>query len=365
MKKIVFSFVIAVMTIFSANAQIAREIQAKPFDNVSVSVQGGVTTPLDMNGVFPLNAVAGLRISKEFTPIFGVEVEGNVWFGDNHFNRNWTNGNVTPVVKTFVKATNVGVNGTANLSNLFFGYKGKPRTFEVKAVAGLGWLHYWDKYSTPKFNDEFADVEFDEGGYLDKNGLSAKTALQFMLNLDNARKHTVFIEPGVFWNLSYSKEFGSTVQFNQKYAQLGVTVGYTHHFGCSNGTHHFVLHDVGALNDEINRLRNQEPQVITNTVTQTVEVPGNCDKIVVIEFAFDKSELSEEAMSKLDDIKGKVSIEAFASPEGNRDYNLALSQRRADAVAQYLADKGATIIESVGCGVNGETSNRIAIVRVK
>ena len=366
MKKIVFSFVIAFMTIFSVNAQVAREVQSKVFDNVSVSVQGGVTTPLDMNGVFPLNAVAGLRLSKEFTPVFGAEIEGNVWFGDNHFNRNWTNNDVTPMVKTFVKATNVGLNGTVNLSNLFWGYNGKPRTFEMKAVAGIGWLHYWDKYKTQEVAtvEEAGDID-GVAHYYDKNGLSAKTALQFAYNFDDARKHTLFVEPGVFWNLSYSKEFGSTVQFNQKYAQLGVMVGYTYHFGCSNGTRHFVLHDVGALNDEINRLRSQEPQVVTNTVVQTVEVPGNCDKQVVITFAFDSAELSEQAKAQLDDVKGKVSIEAYASPEGDKDYNMALSQRRADAVAQYLASKGATIIESVGCGVDGETSNRIAIVTVK
>ena len=365
MKKIIFSFVMMLIASVSANAQVAREVQAGVLDNVSVSVQGGVTTPLDMNGVFPLNAVAGLRLAKEFTPIFGAEIEGNVWFNDNHFNRNWTNGDISPEVKTFVAATNVGLNGTVNLSNLFFGYKGKPRFFEAKAVAGIGWLHYWDKYkTTPTTLTEEGVVE---KGYLDKNGFSAKTALNLAFNLDDARKHSVFVEPGVFWNLSYSKEFGSTVQFNQKYAQLALMVGYTYHFGCSNGTHHFVLHDVGALNDEINRLRSQEPQVVTQTVIQDhyVNVPGNCDKQVVITFAFDSAELSEQAKAQLDDVKGKVSIEAYASPEGDKDYNMALSQRRADAVAQYLSEKGATIIESVGCGVDGETSNRIAIVKVK
>jgi len=356
MKKFIFSFVVMLMAFVSANAQVAREIQRGILDNTSISVQGGITTPLDMNGAFPLNAVAGLRLSKEFTPVFGAEIEANVWFNDNHFNRNWINNNVSPNVKTFVTATNVGVNSTINLSNLFCGYNGKPRCFETKIVAGIGWLHYWNKYSNAE--------EFKKG-YLDKNGLTAKTAVNLTFNVDKNYKHSIFVEPGIFWNLSYSKEFGHTVQFNQKYAQLGVVVGYTYHLACSNGTHHFVLHDVGALNDEINRLRSQGAQVITDTVYQTVEVPANCKTRTVVYFAFDSAELSDEAKAELNNINGSVSIEAYASPEGNSNYNKELSQRRADAVARYLTARGVTIRNAVGYGVKDETSNRIVIVNLE
>ena len=362
MKKIIFSFVMMLIASVSANAQVAREVQAGVLDNVSVSVQGGVTTPLDMNGVFPLNAVAGLRIAKEFTPIFGAEIEGNVWFNDNHFNRNWTNGDVSPEVKTFVTATNVGLNGTVNLSNLFFGYNGKPRFFEAKAVAGIGWLHYWDKYkTTPTTLTEEGVVE---KGYLDKNGFSAKTALNLAFNLDNARKHSVFVEPGVFWNLSYSKEFGSTVQFNQKYAQLALMVGYIYHFGCSNGTHHFVLHDVGALNDEINRLRSQEPQVVTQTVIQDHYVTVREGNAVVM-FAFDNADLTEDAKNTICALPKDATYDLVgtASPEGSAEYNAALAQRRAEAVAAFMQDNGYKVRNvTADATMFGEATNRTVIV---
>ena len=37
--------------------------------------------------------------------------------------------------------TLAGLFGTVNLSNLFMGYKGMPRVFDVEAVIGAGWLH--------------------------------------------------------------------------------------------------------------------------------------------------------------------------------------------------------------------------------
>ena len=50
--------------------------------------------------------------------------------------------NTTPS-KTSFDASDVSVLGKVNLMNLFVGYKGEPRLFEVEAVAGMGWLHYY------------------------------------------------------------------------------------------------------------------------------------------------------------------------------------------------------------------------------
>jgi outer membrane protein OmpA-like peptidoglycan-associated protein len=48
----------------------------------------------------------------------------------------------------------------------------------------------------------------------------------------------------------------------------------------------------------------------------------------------------------------KVTVEGFADPAGSQRYNLALSQRRADAVKAYVAGKGldGSLIEAVGYG---------------
>jgi len=65
-------------------------------------------------------------------------------------------------------------------------------------------------------------------------------------------------------------------------------------------------------------------------------------------FGFDSSELSSGAMGDLDHVaaaanqfeKPSINITGYSDRIGSDDYNMALSQRRADAVAAYLASKG-------------------------
>ena len=60
-----------------------------------------------------------------------------------------------------------------------------------------------------------------------------------------------------------------------------------------------------------------------------------------------------------------VQIVGTASPEGSQEINDKLSQARADVVADYLKSKGVVVDEAVGKGVQGTTSNRLAVVYVK
>ena len=67
---------------------------------------------------------------------------------------------------------------------------------------------------------------------------------------------------------------------------------------------------------------------------------------VVLHFKFGSSALTPEAKAQLDDVakgalalKGSVvEVTGYASADGDESYNRILSQRRADAVVQYLAD---------------------------
>jgi outer membrane protein OmpA-like peptidoglycan-associated protein/opacity protein-like surface antigen len=69
---------------------------------------------------------------------------------------------------------------------------------------------------------------------------------------------------------------------------------------------------------------------------------------VMVNFAFDSSELNADARSKLDALADlltkeptvKVDIGGHASQEGTEEYNMALSERRANAVRDYLASRG-------------------------
>ena len=336
MKKLIFSFVIALMTVFSVNAQTAIETP-KFFDNFYVGIQGGATTPLDFNKTFPVNGVAGLTIGKELTPVFGVNVEGNAWFYDNHFVRS---------SHTFVTATNVSMNGTINFMNLYNGYKGAPRTFEMKTNTGLGWLHYWNCGPA--------------------NALTAKTAIDFDFNVGKTKAHTFKLSPGVYWNLS---ETGK-IQFNKQYAQFAVMVGYTYHFKTSNGTHSFKLYDVGKMNDEINKLQAdlaRKPKEVVKEVKVPVAKVIPVEKTYVIQFAQSSSLLTSENMEVLNRIPEgtRVNVVGTASVEGSKDRNYDLSVERANVVTNYLKDRRVEVVSSKGIGSsNGPTSNRLVIVTV-
>ena len=372
---------VAFMMAISANAQIATE-NAKIFDNTYVGVEGGVSTPLNFNSVFPVNPIAGIKVGKELTPVFGLEAEGLVTFGDNIYRYGVTNmGSYTKgvvpfnihgkdCIKTFVKATNVGLNGVINWSNLLFGYQGTPRFFEVKSNTGLGWVHYFGGYPSYTINE--TDGTTINIGANRKNVLSAKTAIDFVFNLGTKKAHTVMVSPGVYWSLN---ETGK-VQFNKNYAQFGVMVGYAYHFKTSNRTHAFKTYDVGAMREDIDRLNKEltkKPKevvvekIVEKIVTNDSIVKTNITDTYVF-FDINSAELDSRAKEQLNKLgeNGIYVVDAYASSEGTTEYNKALSQRRADAVKTYLEGRGCKVDSAVGHGVQfGTTTGRVAVVTNK
>ena len=376
MKKFIFTLAIAMMAVISVNAQTATEV-SKVLDNTYVGVEAGVSTPLNFNSMFPVNPAVGVKLGKEFTPVFGVEVEGVAILSDN-FYRDGVNGSIPATgafnvhkagsINTFVKATNVGLNGVINWSNLLLGYQGTPRFFEVKTNTGIGWLHYFGHMSTNVLDAWIPTTK--------KNALTAKTAVDFAFNLGKEKAHTITVSPGVYWNLN---ETGA-VQFNKNFAQLGVMVGYTYHFKTSNGTRHFKTYDVGAMAAEIGHLNEElakkpkEVEVIKYVERNNAPATnafGNVTGFGVTEtvyFAFNSAELDARAKETLDKLgqNGVYVIDAYASSEGSTAYNLKLSQRRADAVKAYLESRGAKVDSATGHGVQfGTTTGRVAVVKLK
>lgn len=350
MKKFIFSLMVAMLSFVSvANAQEYAYSSNKFLDNTYAGVTVGATTPLDFNSVFPLNTVAGLKLGKDFTPVVGMNVEGLVTFGDN--NSTWYRGYVNPS-KTFVKGVSVGVNGTLNLTNLVLGYR-EGKVFHIGVEAGLGWLHM--------FPDNL-------GTGTNKDDLMAKTALTFDWALGSQKAWSVFVEPVVYWNLTRQDV---DVQFNKEFAQVGLQVGATYRFKTSNGTHSFKKYDITAMNSEINALRaenealrNRAPEVVEKVIEKQVPVQVGT-RVTYVLFAFDSSELTEDAKKALDTVTGPVEVVATASPEGTTEHNQALSNKRAQAVTDYLTGLGVEVTKTTGLGVVGDASNRVAIVTQK
>ena len=380
MKKLVLMLAAASMAA-SVSAQTVAE--SKAFDNVYVGINGGVATKTTGHKwLSDLDPNAGLRIGRYFTPVFGLAVEGNAYFS----NKPWHS------TGTAVRATNVSLLGTVNLSNLFGGYKGEPRAFEVSALYGLGWMHV--------FTNNKAVENLTSG---QRNRMTSKAALDFAFNFGSAKQFQFYVEPSInfaflgkshshnvavtpagvtYPETSYGYGYKATAQagqpaynINNSFVQLNA--GLVYKFANSNGTHNFTIvtprdqAEIDALNAQINELRNRKPEVITKEVVK--EVPSvkvkelSVSDLVFVTFAQGKSNLTREAKAALNNVKegSHVQVVGTASPEGSKEINDRLSQARADVVANYLKSRGVNIDDATGKGVQGVTSNRLAVVYVK
>ena len=89
---------------------------------------------------------------------------------------------------------------------------------------------------------------------------------------------------------------------------------------------------------------------------------------VPVYFEFDKATLREEDLPVLDRFgqvvseyypDGLFTVEGFTDPSGSAAYNLALGQRRADAVRRYLISDGGFRADRVRAVSYGEAPNRM------
>ncbi len=410
MKKLVL-FIAAIALSASVSAQTVLE--SKTFDNIYIGVNGGVATKITgQNGwLGGLNPNAGIRIGRYFTPVFGVAVESNAYFANKPFGTS----------HTAFRALNTSVLATVNLSNWFGGYKGEPRPFEVSLLGGLGWGHLFGTPYTNIVASEFGDPFYEGeeptiGTYVEdeqndaevfhaqKNNLTSKVALDFAFNFGSKKQFQAYIEPAVIWGLNdvtenvakqqraeNSEEFAietgrqdlwageighSGVQYNINKAFFQLNAGLIYKLRNSNGTHNFVIAqlrdqaEIDALNNEINALRNRKPEVIEKVVEKVIEQPVkeiSVNDLVFVTFAQGKSELTKDAKAALNEVaEGKhVQIVGTASPEGPADLNQRLSEARANVTADYLRGRGVIVDEATGKGVQGVTSNRLAVVYVK
>ncbi len=382
MKKLILSLTL-VCACAAANAQ-QTIYTPKFFDNVYIGVNGGVNTNLAFDKAFPLNPTFGVRLGKDFNPIFGVFVEGSAWFGSHTEKFKAHNGRFFPErfdiypsnpdgKHNAFRAANLGVYGTINLMNAFLGYAGEPRGFEISTVAGLGWGMVFVPASE-KNNTFFRNEWKDE----DRDHLSAKAGLDFAFNFGGDKQHQIYLEPAVIWNLNKTGFDG--IAFNKHYAYLSLSLGYNYKFGCSYGGHNFKVGrdcdaELARLQAMLDECNNRPPKVVTKEVIKEVpkevikyvEKPGiSVENLKVVPFEVNKWYLSDAAQSDLNTIPAGAHVQVIgtASPEGPASWNQELSDNRAKAVCDYLQERGVIVDSCEGHGVEGKTSNRLAIVYI-
>lgn len=385
MKKILLAATLALgMGAMSANAQTVQE--SKFMDNWSFTLKGGAVSPFQGHGFWKnARGMWGAEIRKMVTPVFGIGVEGELSVNTS----SWT---ALKSPNTFDHMY-VGVFGTVNFNNLFAGYAGAPRLFEVEAVAGTGWLHSY-----------YPTVITEDG-----NSWATKLGLNFNFNLGEAKAWTIGIKPAIIFNMNAADipltNMGYSAQFNSNHAYVEMEAGVTYHFGNSNGTHSFVIAElrddaqIAALNAEINDLRAQLAACDSNNsalqaniaaLEQKIkalearkpeykEVVKNLDNIRWIFFRLSSSTIEPlqkpniemAAKAAKDNANSTVVVKGYASKDGSKAFNDKLAQRRADSVKKALINAGvpANRIEAQGCGIGDlfeqNSWNRCAKIEVK
>lgn len=372
MKKMILLSVFALGAL-TINAQTAVVASGGFWDNWSMGIQGGATMKMSGTGFFKSARPAfGLTIGKQWTPILGTDIQGMGYI-------NTTNSS------TMIDASDVSLIARMNLMNLFGTYDGMPNAFEIETVTGLGWLHHY----------------MDGAG--DTNDLSARVGLNFNFNLGENAAWTFGIKPAVVFNLT--GEYPSKkMAFNKNHANMEILLGFTYHFADGDGNRHFALVNavepmaLAAMNEEINGLREvvaakdvelvglaDELLMVQNQLNEAraQQAAANGDTINIVEsvvaFRFNQADVEASQMPSIEHVAQylknnpsvNVTVNGYASPEGTEEYNLKLSQRRADAVKKILVDKygiAATRINTVGHGVGDIFSepawNRVGICTI-
>jgi OOP family OmpA-OmpF porin len=230
------------LTASFASAQTVQE--SKLFDNWFFGVDAGGYTKTTHNAFFKNGRLmAGAKIGRYITPVFGLRADYQAYFN--------TPGKVGDYSKTAINLSNLSLDGLFNLNNLFSGYKGEPRCFEVVAVTGFGWGHIYGLGGKEYPYGE--DVATNEN-----NWWTYKVGMQFNLNFGAKKQWQLNIEPDLVY---YAGSEDGHHMLNINHSVCQITGGLTYKFGCSNGTHNFVLakeynqSEIDALNAKINEQR--------------------------------------------------------------------------------------------------------------
>ena len=375
MKKIFLSVMLAGAAV-AANAQSVSSISnSKFFDNWQVGVNVGGYTPTTGHPFFKSTRLNfGVEVGKQISPSFRLSADGVAYINDN------VNGYRNPLL---IEYTNVAMLGNFNLSNIFAGYKGAPRTFEVEAFAGPGWLHAYNP------------------GRNDNNVMTVKFGANFLLNLGSSKAWAVKLSPSILYGLTPADQQDHSLNNNNSITQA--SLGIVYRFKGSNGAHHItaaqasapvVEDNSGALRGELsgkdrelrdarNRIhelegelaevRNRKPEVET-----VVETKRTLESVVT--FAQGKTIIAPSQQPNVARIatylkkypNSKVVIKGFASPEGSIEVNERIAKARAEAVKavlikQYKINADRIVAEGEGIGhmFSEPDWNRVSIATIK
>ena len=372
MKNAILTAVLALGTVSAVSAQQAIETP-KFGDNWSLGINAGVTTPMSGHAFFgSMRPIVGLKLDKKITPVFKLGAEGI--FGIN------TSSVRGPHSSTAFDDSYVGAYGAVDLFNLFGGYPGYTRPFNIEAQAGAGWGH-----------------RFETGGIADQNYFGTKVGLNFNFNVSDYV--TISLSPSIIWDMTSKPVEQSTASYDVNRANFNLTAGVAYNFG-GNGfvpVRPYNQGEIDALNGQINELRgvvdaqtaenaalaatasalagqveqlqNQPPKVVNKVTNNLESVRYIFYKIGSAVIGADQQPNVEMIAAYLNNHPGsKVLIKGYASKDGPEEVNIRLANQRAESVKNALMKRykiPASRIQAEGCGIgemfDEESWNRVAI----
>ena len=411
MKKIILILALF-MGVFAAQAQSLQE--NKFFDNMSVTLKGGAIMPFQGYAFWPsARGIFGLEIKKQITPVFGMGIEGEATINTTSWEK--TPNYWGPKSPNIIDHTLAGLFGTVNLGNLFAGYAGKPRFFELEGVIGAGWLHAFHR-------TEAANMYGN-----DYNSWYTKAGANLNFNFGENRAFTFSLKPAVVWDMNgdvmipYRDNTNARArwngeprngksQMNADHAAVELEAGLTYHFKGSNGERYITFcpykysqNDIDALNGDINNLRNQlnglkgdldaanarnaqlqrdldaakKAQPKTEVIDKTKYIDRESAMMnVLVHFLVNKTNITKDQQPNVERVAqylknnptATVDIKGYASTEGPADNNVRLANGRAEAVKNMLINKykiDPSRITAQGCGATDMFSelswNRVSI----
>ena len=368
MKKILLVMMAAFAFATVSFAQETAVKTSKVFDNTFVSLNGGASWCAG-NSTFAeikdVNPLAQFAFGKYFTPVVGnqlfIEAGAKEESG----------------AKTFVEHIAFGSDMLFNLNNLFAGYNGKPRVFELVYQLGVGAFHSMDGVALRNTDKTWSAI--------------ARTGLQFNFNLGSARAWQINVVPGWTWQIRNSMR-----GINDSYVTLlaGVTYKFKNHYG----THNFVLAKLlnedewNRLNEDVNSLRKENDRLTRTVDTQAATIKELTERLNrlngtlkldnVVNFKIGSSTVEPLQMGNLAKVAdalnankdAKVTVRGYADAQtGSAEFNQKLSEQRAQAVKDLLVNTfnvNSDQVETEGLGstqqvFNQNDWNRVAIFVTK
>lgn len=370
-KKLFFTGALMALAV-TANAQNAFE--GNQFtDNWYLGVNlGGVTKTSHSAFWKNMRGLMGVELGKQVTPVLGLSVQG------------LTSVN-TSYSRTAFDAMSITANGKINLMNLFGGYQGVPRLFEIETITGIGWGH---------------DFMNSSSGW-DKSYMVSRFGASLNFNLGETKAWAINVKPAIVYRMSGPEAH----KLNVDRSAIELLAGVTYHFGNSNGEHYMTNvkpyneAEIANLNNKVNAIRqdnaakdkalsdkqneintlkkqladcqNAEPKIQTNTV-----VKNSMSLESVVTFRQGKVTIDPAQTPNVERIAtymrnhpaSKVDIKGYASPEGSAEINARIARQRAEAVKSMLINKyriNANRISAEGQGVGNMFSepdwNRVSI----